>query len=318
MFDETAFWRDADTSSNPDIEIYTATLPALATTGGMLIGISSPYRRAGLLFRKYQTSFGQNDPNALVIQAPSVKLNPTIEASAVIRAREMDPEGARAEWDAEFRDDISDFISRRVVMACIEAGVHERAFKRAQRYVAFCDPSGGSSDSMTLAIAHREGDTPVLDVTREIKPPFNPEATVSEFCSMLRSYRISTVHGDRYGGEWVSSQFRAHGIYYEPSEFSKSEIFLNALPLLNSGGAALLDDDRLISQLVALERHTARSGRDSIDHPPGGHDDLANAAAGALVLATTARAGELPAWMLEATARGETAFSEQIADPFGD
>jgi hypothetical protein len=34
-----------------------------------------------------------------------------------------------------------------------------------------------------------------------------------------------------------------------------------------------------------LERRTARSGKDSIDHPPGAHDDVANAVAGVLVLA---------------------------------
>jgi hypothetical protein len=38
-------------------------------------------------------------------------------------------------------------------------------------------------------------------------------------------------------------------------------------------------------QLVGLERRTARGGKDSIDHPPGGHDDVANAAAGAIVMA---------------------------------
>jgi hypothetical protein len=41
----------------------------------------------------------------------------------------------------------------------------------------------------------------------------------------------------------------------------------------------------LIAQLIGLERRTARSGRDSIDHGPGAHDDVANAVAGALVLA---------------------------------
>jgi hypothetical protein len=35
----------------------------------------------------------------------------------------------------------------------------------------------------------------------------------------------------------------------------------------------------------ALERRTARGGRDSVDHPVHMHDDLANAAAGALTLA---------------------------------
>ena len=39
----------------------------------------------------------------------------------------------------------------------------------------------------------------------------------------------------------------------------------------------------MISQLLALERSTSRLGKDSIAHPPRGRDDLANAAAGALV-----------------------------------
>jgi hypothetical protein len=283
VFDEIAYWRDLETSSNPDTEIYSATLPALATTGGMLIGISSPYRRAGLLYRKHEASFGINDPNVLVVKASSLKLNPTIDPSAIARAREMDPEAARSEWDAEWRTDIADFISRRAVLACVESGVLERAPERVQRYVGFCDPSGGSADSMTLAIAHKAGDTATLDAVREIKPPFNPESTVAEFCDLLKKYRISTVISDRYGGEWVASQFRLHGIHLRPSERTKSEIFLDALPLINAGAASLLDDDRAINQLCALERRTSRSGKDTIDHPPGSHDDLANAICGALV-----------------------------------
>jgi hypothetical protein len=39
----------------------------------------------------------------------------------------------------------------------------------------------------------------------------------------------------------------------------------------------------LSRELCGLERKTARSGRDSIDHVPGGHDDLANSVAGVLV-----------------------------------
>jgi phage terminase large subunit-like protein len=53
VFDEIAFWRD-ETSSEPDIEVYRAVLPALATTQGMLIGISSHWlaaSKAARLFR---------------------------------------------------------------------------------------------------------------------------------------------------------------------------------------------------------------------------------------------------------------------------
>jgi hypothetical protein len=54
------------------------------------------------------------------------------------------------------------------------------------------------------------------------------------------------------------------------------------LPIINSGRVSLLDDARLLAQILGLERRTARGGRDSIDHAPGGHDDVANAAAGVI------------------------------------
>jgi hypothetical protein len=41
----------------------------------------------------------------------------------------------------------------------------------------------------------------------------------------------------------------------------------------------------MVMQLTSLERRTSRGGRDSIDHAPGSHDDIANAVAGALVTA---------------------------------
>jgi hypothetical protein len=66
----------------------------------------------------------------------------------------------------------------------------------------------------------------------------------------------------------------------------KSEIYRDFLPLLNSGRVVLPRNERLMRQLCSLERTTARgSGRDNIDHPSGQHDDIANAVAGAAVLA---------------------------------
>ena len=139
---------------------------------------------------------------------------------------------------------------------------------------------------MTLGIAHKQGTTVILDALREVQPPFNPEATTLEFADLLRRYRIAKVNGDRYGGEWVTDAFRKAGIYYAASEKVKSQLYLDLLPLVNATACVLLDDDRLVRQLISLERRTGRgTGRDIIDHPPGAHDDLANAAAGALVMA---------------------------------
>ena len=165
-------------------------------------------------------------------------------------------------------------------------GVHERGPLPGHRYVGFVDPSGGSSDSFTLAIAHKENELGVLDALREVIPPFSPEGVTTEFADLCKRYRITEVRGDRYGGEWPREQFRKQGITYELSDHAKGLLYLNTLPLLNSAKVRLLDNKRLVSQLVGLERTTARGGRDSIDHARGGHDDVANACAGALLLAT--------------------------------
>ena len=95
------------------------------------------------------------------------------------------------------------------------------------------------------------------------------------------SYRVRSITGDRYAGEWPREQFRKRGINYRCADKVKSDLYRDLLPLLNSGRIVLPKSDRLVSQLCELERRTARSGKDSIDHGPGSYDDLANAVAGA-------------------------------------
>jgi hypothetical protein len=106
---------------------------------------------------------------------------------------------------------------------------------------------------------------------------------VEEFAALLKSYGVHEILGDRYAGEWPRERFREYGIDYEPAEKPKSAIYQEFLAVINSSRCELLDNARMIGQLVSLERRCVRGGRDSIDHPPGAHDDIANAAAGVLV-----------------------------------
>jgi hypothetical protein len=283
IFDEIAFWRD-EKSATPDQETYKAIKPGLVSLmpSSMIVAISSPYRKAGLLYSKFRKHFGKDIGDVLVIKAPTRSLNPTIPQEVIDEAFEEDPAAARAEWLAEFRDDLEDFVSQEVVEACIVRGRHELPPMQNMHYSGFCDPSGGSSDSMTLAIAHREGERAVLDAIREVRPPFSPEAVVTEFAALLKTYRIKTVVGDRYAGLWPAERFEVHGIRYNQSAKPKSDLYRDVLPILNGCRAELLDDPKLATQLCSLERRTARGGRDSIDHPPGAHDDVANCVAGAL------------------------------------
>jgi hypothetical protein len=286
LLDELAFWLGED-SSSPDYEILTALKPAMATVpGAMLLCASSPYARKGALWEAYHKNFGK-DGNVLVWQAPTRRMNPTITEAYVAAEMENDPVAASAEYLGQFRTDIESFVSREAVEACVEYDIHERGFLSRNHYVAFVDPTGGSGgDSMTLAIAHKEGERADLDATREVKPPFSPEGVVQEFVTLLKAYKITKVTGDRYAGDWPKEQFAKRGIKYEASQDPKGTIYLNVLPLINSGKCRLLDNKRLVTQLISLERNTARGGRDSIDHPRGAHDDLANCVAGALLAAT--------------------------------
>jgi hypothetical protein len=138
---------------------------------------------------------------------------------------------------------------------------------------------------MTLAVAHAERDHAVLDLIRERKPKFSPESVVAEFAQTLKTYGLSEASGDKYAGEWPREAFLKYGIVYKTADKTKSAIYQDALPRLNSGRVELLDDKTLRVQLLGSERRTSRGGKDSIDHRQGEHfhDDVANAAMGALI-----------------------------------
>lgn len=286
LADELAFWA-TDDAAEPDYAILDAVRPGMATIpGAMLLCASSPYARKGALHDAHKKHFGKDGDPILVWQAATLTMNPTVPQSVIDAAYERDPSNAAAEYGAQFRSDVETFVSREAVEACVELGTFERPPVSGIRYFAFVDPSGGTSDSMTLAIAHADADGAVIvDALRERPAPFSPEQVVEEFADTIRTYGLSRVRGDRYGGEFCREPFRRRGIQYELSEKPKSDLYRDMLPALNSGQVVLLDSNRIVNQLCNLERRTARGGRDSIDHAPGSHDDLANVIAGVVSLA---------------------------------
>jgi hypothetical protein len=190
---------------------------------------------------------------------------------------------------AEWRADVSQFLDRELIESCVDRGVLVRPKIPGARYVAFTDPAGGAGgDSATLAICHRDGkagsEVIVLDCLMERKPPFDPLAVSREMADVIRSYGLREVTGDRYSGDFVVRAFATANVTYRHSALDRSAIYGEALGIFTSGKARLIDNTRLVSQLAGLERKVT-STRDKIDHPQGQHDDLANAACGALALA---------------------------------
>ena len=287
--DETAFWRD-ETSANADQEVYRAVIPAMATTKGMLVGISTPYRKTGLLYQKYREHFGKDSDDTLVVQGTCAQFNPTIDEAVIKAQREADPEGALAEWDAQFRLDITAFLDDELIEASIDYGRPlELPPQPGITYVAYTDPSGGRGDGFTIAIGHVAANGRlIVDLVRgkHVAPDehsFDPNAAVKEFAELLEQYRITSIRGDAYAGEWPPRAFNTAGITYYAAELNRGETYLEALPLFTRGMVSMPNHNVLLRELRLLERHTHRSGKDTVDHGAHGHDDYCASVCGLLV-----------------------------------
>ena len=283
IFDEIGFWMSDDASAAPDTEVLTAVIPAMSTAHGMLIALSSPYRKTGLLYDRYKDYFGQDDNGVLVVQGGTKQFNPSLSDEVIDAQRAADPSAAAAEWDAVFRTGKYGFLSDADVDGAID---HDRprelAPKHGVLYFAFVDASGGGPDAYSIAIGHKEGDHFVIDVVRGRHG--TPHKTTKEYAELCKQYRIRTVVGDKYAKQWVQDAWRAEGFTYVEAEEPAAQLYLEAQPQWVRGVVRIYGDPVLIKELRHLECIPGRVGADQVTHPRNMHDDLANAVCGCVTL----------------------------------
>lgn len=288
VIDEAAFFGlDSDSKIRSDQELVRAIKPALASIQGRLIAISSPYAKRGWCHSTHKRHWGQNDSNTLVWNCPSRTMNPSLSQQIIDDALAEDYQAAQSEYMGLFRDDVGIFLPPEVIERCVVAGQFELLPRPSIPYFGFADLSGGRVDDATLAIGHKQDRKVIVDFLRRWKPPFSPQYVIGEMVQHLRRYSLRRVTGDNYAAEFVAQGFEAQSIRYRKSEKNKSALYLELLPRICSQEIELPDDETLIKQLCSLERRTRSGGKDIIDHPPGGHDDLANAIAGVADIAAS-------------------------------
>jgi len=287
---ECCHWRTDEHAASSDEEVVGAALPSMAMCpdGGLLLMGSSVHRRRGFMYRMFRQLHGNNDTEDICWFAPSNVMNPKLPVAIIDRAMAADPHKAGAEYKGIWREDLSDCYPLDAIEASTDQNIYERPPQSDASYVAYTDAAGGTgSDSFTLAIAHRAPDqTAVLDAVRERKPRFVPAAVVAEFAQLLKSYNISEVRGDGFAGGFHSDEWRRNQITFTPSEHTTSENYLYLLPMLLSGRVRLINNTTLRNQLAGLER-SVTGNKERVTHAAvaSAHDDVACAAAGALVAA---------------------------------
>src|SRR5262249_24480156 len=152
-------------------------------------------------------------------------------------------------------------------------------------YFAFVDMSGGSNDSAVLAIAYQDPEYECVNLAAIMdqgkRPPFAARDTIeNRFVPLLREYRCGFVVGANYAGTTFPSDFPRYNIRFEQSTMTASQMYQAIEPLFNQDEIDLLDIPDLETQFLSLIWRGQK-----IDHPNGEHDDWANAATGALLMA---------------------------------
>jgi hypothetical protein len=203
---------------------------------------------------------------------------------------ELDAVSGESEYLAEFRRDIESFLTPEIINSSIGSS---RPPMEKVTYTAFCDAADGSGkDSFASGIAHLEGQLIVCDAVLETKPPFVPSTAIKDHAQFLKSYGVKTVRADRYAKSYVREEFGKHNITVVPSEKDKSTIYGECLPLFNSHRVEIPNHQRLITQLLNLERRVRVGGKDLICEPPNSNDDLSNVACGSILAASEKLSGE--------------------------
>jgi hypothetical protein len=285
VLDEPAFYITTD-GRPTDTEMWRVARGRVAMTGGKIVAISSPYAQSGLLWDLHRKHFGNDDSPTLIWQASASAMNPLLSADYLQRMEQDDPEAYRSEVLGEFRAGITTFFDSDALAACVDSGVRERLPQPGVQYEAAADSASGSGkDSFAVNIVHRDGDRFVMDLAWAWRPPFNPGGVIAEISTVLKTYRLRGLRGDKYAPGFVLEHFRSQGITYQFADKDQSSLYLELQPIVNAGQVRVLDHPDLLRELRGLERRRGPSGRDHVDHRSGSHDDLAASCAGAVVAA---------------------------------
>lgn len=292
--DELAFWEITPDSANPDSEVLTALRPGLARfPNSMLICISSPYAQMGELYEFYRRSYGQDDVRVLVVHGATRDFNPTFPQAIVDEALERDPASAAAEYLAQFRTDRAGYIDAALLDSVSRREPREIPYSIMSStgghlsYFAGGDVSGGKVDATAFAVFRDHNGKIEQCAIRRWPSPHDPLQVAKEVAEFLATYKLTSARADQYGAAVVRGVYASAGVTLVDAPDSRSETYLKFLPLLTTGRVELSPDPVLRVELLTLERRTARGGRDSVDHRPGSHDDVANATALAAVAATS-------------------------------
>jgi hypothetical protein len=288
ILDEFAFWMN-----DQALEVVRALHPAMATQpNARLLIISTVYSATSPFGDMFRRSFGVDDPHTLFALATTRQMNPLITQEFIDAELARDPVANAAEYLGHFRTDVASFLDAELVDSLTRAEPRELP-RMAQTgtgtpiiYVGALDVSGGKNDATAAAVAYFDGRTVRVAAARRWPSPHDPGVVARDVVEFFKGYGLRAATGDQYGAAVTTALYAQLGFALRPSDLTRSEAYLNLLPLMTQGKVELPPVPELRLELLGLERRVGRgNAKDVVDHRVGAHDDLANAVALAAVAA---------------------------------
>ena len=287
VLDEASFWPHDQLT-----EVLRALRPSMATQpDAMLLIITTIYAANGPAYDVFR-EWGKDDPRRLVVKGTTRDFNPTVSEEFIKAELDKDPHGAGAEYMTIPRSDLETFLDAALVDSATRSSPRELPFAVTNpqgghySYFAGLDVSGGRGDAAAAAVSRTDGERVAVCATRRWPAPHDPLEVAKQVAAFLKSYHLMSATADNYAAEFATASYREAGVHLQPADFSRSESYLYMLPLFTTGRIEIPDEPTLRTELLGLQRRTGRSGKDAVDHPPHGHDDLANATSLSAVMAS--------------------------------
>lgn len=297
LCDEIAYWNLDESMKETDVKIMKAVRPAMKQFGklAMLIKLSSPGIKQGVLYNEYQMDRQGTLPNSYaVFKAPSWMMNTILPKEEFVEEWEYDSDGFDTEYRSNFADSLSNFMSPELIDLARQNGVKmvPPLENREAKYFAAIDAAFKADRFTFTLVSVRENRITqhiVMGWEGSRKNPVKAHTVAQFIKNITKSFPIDHVAADQFAFQPLKEIFDQYGVELKENTFTptfKKKIYFNFKKLIHSQQIDLLDHEEQMKEIKALIVEQSATGTIRIGHPPGGHDDYADALAVASYLAT--------------------------------
>ena len=289
LLDEAAHM--LDTEGNQAAEpVYRSLAPSVAQFGtdARVIVASSPFGTDGFFADLYATVEKGDLPDALCVQAGTMAMRPGFATAALELERRRDPDGYRAEYEAQFVAAGGAYLDA----ARMQEAVSRRGELPASQVVspvAAVDLAfvGDSSALVIVGRDHDDGERLRLVLARSWTPqpgkPLSFGATLDEIADACLAHGVRAVYLDQFNAASAREHLQRRGLHpsvVTTTAVSKSAMFADLKQRLYEGALDLYEHPELLAELRRIETVTTPGAASvRIRRLGSSHGDLATALA---------------------------------------